>query len=228
VPRVQLRSWPVCEKDGLIFAWYDADGAAPDWSVPDALGGAWTASRYEPFTFASQPQEVMENSVDIAHVVALHRGRDARLVEPFQAHGPRAMVHTRFLASGAGLGAPVDWLEIDITFALHGLGYLILDTRSVGSPVRGRTRFCTTPIDDSHVRVLVVNNLEPLPDPGFTRLVEDLFFDAALADFRRDVRMWDSKAHLERPVLVRGDGPILPFRQWAAQFYRPFQAAQSA
>ena len=36
-----------------------------------------------------------------------------------------------------------------------------------------------------------------------------------------DVPIWRDKIYRERPVLVKGDGPIAEFRRWYQQFYKP-------
>ena len=33
--------------------------------------------------------------------------------------------------------------------------------------------------------------------------------------------IFDNKIYIANPALADGDGPILPFRKWAAQFYTP-------
>jgi hypothetical protein len=38
-------------------------------------------------------------------------------------------------------------------------------------------------------------------------------------DTERDFPIWEHKVYLERPRLAKGDGPLLPFRNWAHQFY---------
>lgn len=38
-----VRSWPVAERDGIVFVWHDASGASPDFeiaSVPE-IGAGW-------------------------------------------------------------------------------------------------------------------------------------------------------------------------------------------
>jgi hypothetical protein len=56
-------------------------------------------------------------------------------------------------------------------------------------------------------------------------MVDQLFHEAALADFKQDLKIWQHKIYRPRPVLVPGDGPILAYRQWASQFYEPRQVA---
>jgi hypothetical protein len=38
-------------------------------------------------------------------------------------------------------------------------------------------------------------------------------------DFCQDIAIWENKAYLSAPQLVKGDGPIILFRKWFKQFY---------
>jgi hypothetical protein len=51
------------------------------------------------------------------------------------------------------------------------------------------------------------------------RFVAKLALRAIVAQFDRDVAVWDRKTHLAQPLLVPGDGPILRYRRWFSQFY---------
>ena len=63
--------------------------------------------------------------------------------------------------------------------------------------------------------------MRKLPDAAFTDMVDRLFFEAAAADFKQDMRIWGKKVYRPRPVVVPGDGPIVAYRRWASQFYEP-------
>jgi phenylpropionate dioxygenase-like ring-hydroxylating dioxygenase large terminal subunit len=219
LPRVGLRTWPAVEKGGLVFLWHDPDGGAPDWEVPDLEGDDFTARRAAEFMLGSHPQELMENTADIAHFGHLHRARNHRYLRDWKSDGPFADTRIGMSASGAALGAPVDWIDIEIDFALHGLGYLVIDSTVESAGVHGRIRVCATPVDDQRTRVVFLSNVKKLPDPGFTAMVDQLFFESALADFKQDLRIWEKKVYRPRPVVVPGDGPIIQYRRWAQQFY---------
>jgi phenylpropionate dioxygenase-like ring-hydroxylating dioxygenase large terminal subunit len=221
VPRVGMRAWPIVERGGLIFLWHDPDGGAPAFDLPDFEGEEYTERREVDFVLRSHPQELMENTADIAHFGYLHGARNHRYLRDWRAHGPLADTLIGFSASGAALGAPVDWIDLEINFALHGLGYLVIDTHVPSAFVDARVRVCATPIDEDHVRVFFLSNIRRMPDPAFTSMVERLFHEAALADFKQDMKIWQHKVYRPRPVLVPGDGPILAYREWARQFYAP-------
>jgi nitrite reductase/ring-hydroxylating ferredoxin subunit len=219
LPRIALRSWPVVEKGGLVFVWHDPDGGAPDWELPEIEGEEFTERRTADWILPSHPQELMENTADIAHFGFLHGARNHRYLRDWSANGPFADTLIGFSASGAALGAPIDWIDLEINFALHGLGYLVIDSHVPAAGVAGRIRVCATPVDASQARVFFISNIRRLPDAEFTGMVDRLFFEAALADFRQDLRIWGKKVYRQRPIVVPGDGPIMAYRRWASQFY---------
>ena len=104
-------------------------------------------------------------------------------------------------------------------FGRASLGYLVIDSHVAAAGVDGRIRVCATPVEGDMVRVFFMSNVRRMPDAGFTGMVAQLFHEAAIADFKQDLKIWQHKVYRPRPVLVQGDGPILKYRQWASQFY---------
>jgi hypothetical protein len=49
--------------------------------------------------------------------------------------------------------------------------------------------------------------------------IAKIIFSGFLAQFERDVPIWDHKMLLRHPHLARNDGPIARFRSWFKQFY---------
>jgi phenylpropionate dioxygenase-like ring-hydroxylating dioxygenase large terminal subunit len=221
IPRVGMRAWPLVERGGLLFLWHDTDEGAPAWELPEIESDGWTERRVVDWTLRSHPQELMENTADIAHFGHLHGARNHRYIRDWQEKGPFADTLIGFSASGAALGAPVDWIDLEINFALHGLGYLVIDSHVPDAGVDTRIRICATPVDADHIRVFFISNIRRHADPAFTAMVDQLFFEAARADFEQDLRVWRNKVYRPRPVVVPGDGPILAYRKWASQFYLP-------
>jgi hypothetical protein len=39
------------------------------------------------------------------------------------------------------------------------------------------------------------------------------------AQFKDDIAIWEKKSFTNRPLLVKGDGPIMKMRAWYSQFY---------
>ena len=73
----RLRGWPTVERAGVIFVWYSADATEPEWElpkIPESEDAAFTfyAPESARWKFRSHPQEVCENTVDIAHFATVH------------------------------------------------------------------------------------------------------------------------------------------------------------
>ena len=73
----RLRAWPTVERAGVIFVWYSPDDREPEWELPkipeaDDAAFAFYAPESARWRFRSHPQEVCENTVDIAHFATVH------------------------------------------------------------------------------------------------------------------------------------------------------------
>jgi phenylpropionate dioxygenase-like ring-hydroxylating dioxygenase large terminal subunit len=55
----------------------------------------------------------------------------------------------------------------------------------------------------------------------WTRLLAKLVLHSVSLQLRRDIVIWNDKIMLEKPLLVKGDGPIMQFRTWMKQFTPP-------
>ena len=71
-----VRSWPIQEKLGLIFVWYDAENKEPDLPIPDYAewdDPAWVHWKVDRLgTLASHPQEILDNMSDVGHFAPTH------------------------------------------------------------------------------------------------------------------------------------------------------------
>jgi hypothetical protein len=54
---------------------------------------------------------------------------------------------------------------------------------------------------------------------GTFKLAIKYLLREASAQFHDDIAIWEKKNYAERPVLVKGDGPIMKMRAWYSQFY---------
>jgi hypothetical protein len=89
-------------------------------------------------------------------------------------------------------------------------------------------------------RVLVVEAITPvapllqravhsvIADRTVPRPVAKLALTSFAAQFERDVVVWNHKRWYARPLLVKGDGPIAPYRRWYRQFYAETSADAEA
>ena len=74
----------------------------------------------------------------------------------------------------------------------------------------------TTPIDRRHVRLLWNFYFPPAVEAFADDVIDGVVGAHGL---NADIPIWRDKVFRDRPLLVKGDGPIPEFRRWYAQFY---------
>ncbi len=214
----RIRSYPVAERNGMIFAWYDAAGAAPDfeiplvaeWDDPEWLG-EWLSCEW---TVRTHPQEMGENGIDWPHFETIHRipaPADRRW--EFRDHAYCWQVGGTKPAASLESGQD----EILMYGENWGLGYSWLRQRG-----HYETLVATgmTPIDEetTHVRMGVLGRIGRSPSPAARAAFEAYVREHALFA-EADFPIWENKRSRERPLLCDGDGPIAEYRRWAARFH---------
>jgi 3-ketosteroid 9alpha-monooxygenase subunit A len=76
-----------------------------------------------------------------------------------------------------------------------------------------------TPVDEE--RTVQTARLY-ISDVGSDEIIEQIgrpWIERFVFEVEQDLKVLDYKKHLSRPVLCAGDGPIMKFREYAAQFY---------
>jgi nitrite reductase/ring-hydroxylating ferredoxin subunit len=208
--RARVRSYPVHEAHGIVYFWYHAADALPDYElpeVPEASDPAWSDAHVWRFELVAALQEMAENNVDYAHFRYVH-GKD---VVPRD----RSAFH---------FDGPISWVEeslgegLSFTRHSYGPGVAILRFPSLMTIVA-----TTTPIDRGTCRLLWHFYFPREVEPAAEDLILQVTGPYGL---QADVPIWRDMSYRERPVLVRGDGPIAEFRRWYAQFYEGSRPAE--
>ena len=220
-PRAQLDLHPTIERNGLIFVWRHSAGRPPAWDIPVADLAGYGRPVVFRRILTGHPQEIVENSVDIGHFGPLHHYSGSRVREGMVTNGHKMTIRPAATRSTPLLGAT----EIIFDVEAHGLGYILAKARIARPRARAVFQLMATPLDRSTVdaRFSVTVGMDSLSSTAvasklswwMTRVLAPLFW----SDIRRDFPIWENKVYLDRPHLSAGDGPILPFRRWAAQFY---------
>ena len=223
-PRAAVRTWPLLEQNGVLFVHYHPAGAAPS-HLPVLDEDGWTENRSIRWTVRTHPQEIMENTVDIAHLDPVHGAVGARVVRLVGNDSPVMNVLLAFTASGESIGMPGQDNDVELDVTMHGLGHAVVHTSVLNISVNARQRIYSTPIDEHRTDILGVVNTRRLPDPEFTKTLADLFYSAFTHDFVRDFPIWENKVYLKSPQLSAGDGPVGVYRRWVKQFYVDAPAA---
>lgn len=214
--------WPTREVNGAILVWYHDQKAAPDFEVPALPMGdraAWTAPLCRAVDVSTHVQEMNENIFDLAHFVHIHHYLPG--AEPsIDIDG--AFAHVTLVGQGRLSGLKV---TADTRSSMYGAGFTVIHVRK---PVELAVIVLKTPTDEGQVRHRY-GIVTPRRLPGLDGLLVRLASRQITQDVLADSTIWANKVHLKRPVLVRGDGPIMKFRKWHKQFYSeplPVAAAQ--
>jgi nitrite reductase/ring-hydroxylating ferredoxin subunit len=224
--RIRARTLPVREKHGLVLAWYHPEGRAPDWEVPDVDLAGFSPFLFHRFSLRGHPQETTENSVDTGHFGAVH-GFAAVETLHTGTDGPRLTADYRF-SRFVGKGRLGFTQQVLIHVDVWGLGYSLVDVHVPALGLRTRQLVLPTPTSMDHLdlRIAIAAHdarslrwVGPLL-PGFvTGLIARAVLSVYKDDVAQDFAIWENKRYVARPILARGDGPIMRYRRWAAQFY---------
>jgi hypothetical protein len=190
-------------RNGFVFAWRGS--ASPTWDVPELETDGWRPFRHTLLDARTHPQEVYENSIDTAHFPVIHGYREIETTEPMHLDGHEMRVGYAIARHG---------MRARFTVHLHGLGIAHNHIEVPRLGLRVRMLALATPTTPGRVAIrLAVSVNTRIP------LVHRMVAREIVHDFRQDIAIWEHKRHLRPPLLVKGDGPIEPFRRWARQFY---------
>ena len=206
--KARLRTYPVKEQNGTIFAFYDPEEGAP-WPLPVLEEESFTEQKTVHWKgLRSHPQEVFENTVDTAHIGPVHAGVGAALTKKPARDGERMVIDIAFQAPGDVVGMPGTINDVELTVSMIGLGVVVVDTfvRNVG--VRARQRIHVTPIDDDTIDIRGIVQVKKGDDPAFTEELSRIFYEAYVEDFAKDFPIWENKRYLVSPLLSPADGPL--------------------
>lgn len=214
------QAYPIVEKAGVIWAWYHPDDIAPTFDVqdyPEFTDPAMAAPTRRYWRFASNPQEIAENGVDVAHFAYVHmmdavpEGETSYdgVRRRSTAHGHRTvplptgeMKQLPYSVETVQNGAGQKFTRLS---GLVELSLLVIATPVEADDVE--LRFCFT-----HPKV------EPgsMEEKAVAAAIENTCGQKGVAG---DIPIWANKIHRTRPFLCDGDGPILRFRRYFEQFY---------
>jgi len=213
--------WALDERCGLVFVFYHAEGAAPDWSLPslstfDEPG--WTPMKTTCLEIRSHPQEICENTVDVAHLASVH-GMEVDAESEI-------VVETEAQRLGVGIGMKIaprpDAADATVSIHMWTQNYgPALGVVHLANPDGTETfsTYAPTPRGDGRVDYRISTALRR---PGTPEQIERALEHShryQVATVLEDVPIWENKTFHARPRLSEVDGPVARFREWYAQYY---------
>ena len=146
-----------------------------------------------------------ENNVDYAHLRYVH-GRAA------------VPLKTSEFTTDGPLSTVVESLADGQTFIRRGYGPGVAILRISGLLTLVAM---TTPIDRGSCRLQWHFYFPHAMAPMAEEIINGVTGEHGL---QADVPIWRDKVYRKRPLIVKGDGPIMEFRKWYSQFYEDADA----
>jgi 3-ketosteroid 9alpha-monooxygenase subunit A len=208
-----LPMWHVVERMGLVFAWYHPRQAAPKWEVataPEVVNEGWVLAERHEWIIRIHVQEITENGQDYAHFRAVH-GTQGPPASEFNLEGwsRRNTVETQMVTPRGPMTGIIDSLAV-------GPGQSFTKFTDVTNVLLTQE---TSPIDaeTTHLRWQLWH--PPELSEGKMRVTAARMRDL-VKQLNQDIPIWEHKRYAVDPMLVKGDGPILAYRQQYARFYQ--------
>ncbi len=243
-PRTSIGTWHVFEDHEVVLLWLDPRGGPPTFHVPRLDLTAFLPQKRAKFSLRGHPQDTTENSVDIGHLGVVHGYERPRMIGDLVTDGASLRATYEFFRPVGLLGSGFGGVLAEFDAHVHGLGYSYVATRIPSLGLEYKNFVYATPVDDMALELRIsatLRSLDASPLSGplravklsklASRLVERLVHERSFRIFESDVLqdfvIWQNKRFVAKPALAAGDGPILRYRRWAAQFYEG-QTAQAA
>ncbi|MFC4594474.1 Rieske 2Fe-2S domain-containing protein [Sphingobium tyrosinilyticum] len=215
-----IRTWPVVERAGCVFVWYDPEGGEPDYDLPSFA--EWDDPRWVNWTIdplgelPCHPVEIIDNIGDKAHLEPIHGSIDMQRFENvFDAH----VVWQHLRAGHRTLaGREGEYMVNDTSYTGPG----ILQSWMAGE-YPSIMLFCHTPVDEGCVKLwhgLTVKSAEAVASAETIAAVRP-YQEASCAALSQDIQIWRHKRACLNPMVVQGDGPFGKVRIWYRQFFNP-------
>lgn len=217
-----IDSYPVVERNQMIWAWYHPQQAAPSFEVEEfaELNSAdWTDLDTYDWTINTIIQETGENAADIAHFVTVHSSVG-------MPNGKVSMDGHKRLTLMESQTNHIDE-QGNVDRSGENSDASRLESWSIGPGITYQ-RFSrmfdivmmgtVTPIDDQSIH-LRFNFSLPRAQEGANKLYAHGVRDEVVFQVGQDIPIWENKVYVDNPVLCDGDGPIAKYRKWFQQFY---------
>ncbi|MBK6520696.1 MAG: Rieske (2Fe-2S) protein [Polyangiaceae bacterium] len=238
-PKVKASTWHATENHGAVLVWFDPDGRPPSFEVPTLDMRGFTHLKRRTYRLRGHPQDTTENSVDFGHLAVVHGYQELRTIKEVTTDGPYLTARYGMLRPVGLLGEALGGVSAEFTVHVRGLGHSFVEVVVPALGVETRNFVFATPVAEMELELHIACALRHLDaTPGLKsplrlaaklgplrRAIESFLmrqsFEAYRNDVEQDFVIWKHKQFVARPALALGDGPVLKYRRWAQQFYRP-------
>jgi 3-ketosteroid 9alpha-monooxygenase subunit A len=217
-PAAKIKSWPVEERYGIIFAWHDPEHRAPDYPVPEFAewdDPAWVRwEGLEELADLNHPIEIFDNMSDVAHLDHLHGTQVTGYENEYEGHLMHQRETAAVLQEGTVFGGTLTTLSGYVGPGVAFGRFLELDAIQL---------ICVTPIEDGTCRLWQAAMLKAPAGrvDDAARVTREGLSRQLGSGLMRDAEVWRMKRPALHVMQLPGDGPFRQSRVWYSQFYNP-------
>ena len=210
--RASVGTWPVAERNGIVFVPHHAKQEAPAYEIPvlDECGhAAWSEPESRFWKVRSRWLDMNENAVDNIHFKYVHGVPDYPTAT-IEVDGPVFRVDNQMRMT-----TPRGEIESTLTTIDHGPGFQIVRISGAIDTLMLNT---ATPIDETHTDVSFSYSVKHDGDEKKQRVGAARIRDLE-HQFEQDLPIWENKTYWEKPMLTAEDGDFGSYRRWIKQFF---------
>jgi nitrite reductase/ring-hydroxylating ferredoxin subunit len=212
--KAKLKTYPVTEVNGFVFAWYHPQDEPPKWemeAVAEIATDDFAGPKKSKHVVLAGIQEMAENAVDSAHFRYVHNVAEVPEIVRYD-----MVDHQTFMESLQRFPTPRGVVDGQINAQQMGPGSSIVRFSGIIDTILVSA---STPIEAGQTETRFHFYVKNLGDAATNSSVGDAFATEVDRQFVEDIPVWEHKAHLVRPALADNDGPFMKFRKWYSQFY---------
>jgi nitrite reductase/ring-hydroxylating ferredoxin subunit len=215
-----LYSYPVQERNQMIWAWYHPRRIEPTFEledIPEFSDPDWSELETYEWEIESHIQETGENAVDIAHFVYVHSARTMPKAN-ITLDGCRRVTEMVSLSPKIGADGTIDLSKTEDSHLISrnwgpGMSCQTFD-RAFKTVMMGTM----TPVTNNKLILRFAFTKPRDLSEQFTVLTDGLVAET-VRQVGHDIEIWKHKLYRDDPILCDGDGPVAKYRQWFRQFY---------
>jgi phenylpropionate dioxygenase-like ring-hydroxylating dioxygenase large terminal subunit len=210
----RVQPWPIVERNGIVFAHYDAEGRPPDFdipTIPEYSSGEYAHGRTGT-TIRAHIQETQENMIDTGHFNFIHNGfRECPRITQWEEDGRHFRVQLSALSEYGPFVSPCPF-----TFDVYGIGLQVVH---IEAKMRFVIVFAITPIDEESIDFRFMVLYKKTRFRILSSIMQRVLLKRVMTEIGEDIPVWENKIFPERPVLAENDRDLIRFRKWNHQFY---------
>jgi 3-ketosteroid 9alpha-monooxygenase subunit A len=217
-----IKSWPVLEKNGLIFVWQDPEGNPPiaeqePARMDDWYSESWTDWEMEAIPIESLGRELVDNMADMAHFGPIHYSSVKSFKNTMEGHE-----FVQYMVGGHEILTEGEEGLITSVARYEGPAYMTTTMTGLmdGHPMKVHLLVSHIPTDMNQfvINFGVMMQKDPKASKAQNNAMVQEYMEKNIESFHQDVAVWNNKCIIDNPLLCDGDGPINLVRKWYSQF----------